>query len=90
MTPDEIRNTFGHNSVYGQEPDQVLRLQVLAMGELAAQLAEARQKHIIEVDEKVEKVETELATLRRMLEGEIAEARHKLAHCRAHHMEAGD
>jgi hypothetical protein len=38
MTVEEIRNTFGHNQVYGA--DSTEKLLVLALGEIAAQLAE--------------------------------------------------
>jgi hypothetical protein len=52
MTADEIRDSFSHNAVYSlgysgfdaEDMKQLMRIQILAMGELAAQLAEYNER----------------------------------------------
>jgi len=45
MNAEQIRNTFGHNQVYGEvDEGHLLALQIMALGELAAQCAETIER----------------------------------------------
>lgn len=54
MSADEIRDVLGWNAVMGAEGEALARLQVLALGEIAAQLARLNDQvgeQVVRVDE---------------------------------------